>query len=59
MVKVVKDLPLSEIILRRYEKPYNLGRRELVKKICLSLGLLHAGDSRCIIVDILLVLIDA
>jgi len=59
MVKVVKDLPLSEIILRRYEKPYNLGRRELVKKICLSLGLLQAGDSRDIIVDILLVLIDA
>jgi len=59
MAKVVKDLPLSEIILRRYEKPYNLGRRELVKKICLSLGLLQAGDSRDIIVDILLVLIDA
>jgi hypothetical protein len=59
MAKVVKDLPLSEIILRRYEKPYNPGRRELVKKICLSLGLLQAGDSRDIIVDILLVLIDA
>jgi hypothetical protein len=59
MVKVVKDLPLSEIILRRYEKPYNLNKRELVKKICLSLGLLQAGDSRDVIVDILLVLIDA
>jgi hypothetical protein len=52
-------MPLSEIILRRYEKPYNLGKRELVKKICLSLGLLQAGDSRDIIVDILLVLIGA
>lgn len=59
MARVVKEAPLSEIILRRYEKPYNLGKRELVKKICLSLGLLQAGDSRDIIVDILLVLIDA
>lgn len=59
MAKVVKESPLSEIILRKYEKPYNLNKRELVKKICLSLGLLQAGDSRDIIVDILLVLIDA
>lgn len=59
MAKVVKESPLSEIILRRYEKPYNLGKRDLVKKICLSLGLLQAGDSRDIVVDILLVLIDA
>ncbi len=59
MAKVVKEAPLSEIILRRYEKPYNLSKRELVKKICLSLGLLQAGDSRDIIVDILLVLIEA
>lgn len=59
MAKVVKDAPLSELILRKYEKPYNLGKRELVKKICLSFGLLQAGDSRDIIVDILLVLINA
>jgi hypothetical protein len=59
MVKVVKDLPLSEITLRRYEKPYNLSKRELVKKVCLSLGILQPGDSRDIIVDILLVLLDA
>lgn len=59
MVKVVKDFPLSEITLRRYEKPYSLGKRELVKKICLSLGLLQVGDSRDVIVDILLVLTRA
>ena len=59
MAKVIKDSALSELILRKYEKPYNLGKRELVKKICLSLGLLQAGDSRDIIVDILLVLINA
>jgi len=56
---MVKDIPLSEITLRKYEKPSGLERRELVRKICLSLGLLQLGDSRDVIVDILLVLIDA
>jgi len=55
----MKDIPLSEITLRKYEKPVNLEKRELVRKICLSLGLLQLGDSRDIIVDILLVLVDA
>ena len=55
----MKDLPLSEITLRKYEKPHGLEKRELVRKICLSLGLLQLGDSRDIIVDILMVLIDA
>ena len=32
---------------------------ELVKKVCLSLGLLQPGDSRDIIVDVLLVLDNA
>ena len=56
---MVKDSALSEITLRKYEKPYQLDKRELVKKICLSLGLLQAGDSRDVIVDILLVLLDS
>ncbi|MAG02392.1 hypothetical protein CMI42_03575 [Candidatus Pacearchaeota archaeon] len=55
----MKDLPLSEITLRKYERPAGLEKRELVRKICLSLGLLQLGDSRDVIVDILLVLIDA
>jgi len=55
----MSDLPLTEITLRKYETPYNLGKRELVKKICLSLGLLQPGDSRDVVVDILLVLLDA
>ncbi len=54
-----KELPLSEITLRKYEKPYDLSRRELVKKVCLSLGLLQPGDSRDIIVDVLLVLLES
>jgi hypothetical protein len=53
---MVKDSPLIEITLRKYEKPYKLGDRELIKKICLSLGLLQPGDSRDVIVDILMIL---
>ncbi len=53
---MVVDFPLSEITLRRYEKPYESSKRELVRKICLGLGLLQPGDSRDIIIDILLVL---
>ena len=56
---MVKDIPLSEITIRRYEKPYDSSKRELVRKVCLSLGLLQPGDSRDIIVDILLVLEEA
>ena len=56
---MVKDSPLSEITLRKYEKPYQLDRRELVKKICLSLGLLQPGDSRDVVVDILLIIAEA
>ena len=55
----MKDIPLSEITLRKYEKPVGLEKRELVRKICLSLGLLQLGDSRDIIVDILIILINA
>lgn len=55
----MKDIPLSEITLRKYEKPSGLEKRELVRKICLSLGLLQLGDSRDIIVDILMTLIDS
>ncbi|MBR9705640.1 hypothetical protein GOV14_01265 [Candidatus Pacearchaeota archaeon] len=59
MARHIKDIPLAEITLRRYEKPNNLEKRELVRKICLSLGLLQTADSRDVIVDILMVLIDA
>jgi len=53
------DFPLAEITLRKYENPYQSDKRELCKKICLSLGLLQPGDSRDIIVDILTVLLEA
>jgi len=56
---ISKDIPLAEITLRRYEKPTNLNDRELVRKLCLSIGLLQPGDSRDVIVDVLNVLIKA
>ena len=56
---IAKDMPLAEITLRRYEKPINLGERELIRKLCLSIGLLQPGDSRDVIVDVLGVLVRA
>ncbi|MBI2101161.1 hypothetical protein HYT53_00985 [Candidatus Woesearchaeota archaeon] len=56
---ISKDIPLAEITLRRYEKPANLSERELVRKVCLSIGLLQPGDSRDVVVDVLNVLIKA
>ena len=56
---ISKDIPLSEITLRRYEKPSNLNERELVRKLCLSIGLLQPGDSRDVVVDVFGVLIKA
>jgi hypothetical protein len=52
MTNISKDTPLAEITLRRYEKP-NLTGRDLVRKFCLTLGVLQPGDSRDIIVDVL------
>ncbi|MBI2654267.1 hypothetical protein HYX02_05670 [Candidatus Woesearchaeota archaeon] len=56
---ISKDIPLAEITLRRYEKPANLSERELVRKLCLSIGLLQPGDSRDVVVDVLNVLIKS
>lgn len=52
-----KSVPLAEITLRKYERPYDMPFRELVKKICLSVGLLQPGDSRDVVVDVLGVLL--
>jgi len=61
MVKktISRDLPLAGITLRRYEKPFDMGRRALMRKLCLSVGLLQPGDSRDVVVDILDVLLKA
>ena len=57
-MKVSKDIPLAEITLSKYEKPYDLDRRELTKKLCLSIGLLQPGDSRDVVVDVLYVILQ-
>jgi hypothetical protein len=54
---IARDTPLNEITFRRYEKPEALENRALVRKLCLSLGLLQPGDSRDVVVDILEVLL--
>ena len=59
MGTISKDLPLLELILRKYEKPYDASERDIVRKLCLSLGILQPGDSRDVIVDVLLVLLKA
>ena len=59
MIKVLKDTPLAEVTLRRYEKPTKISDRELVKKFCLSVGLLQPGDSRDVVVDVFSVLLKA
>jgi len=56
MQKVSRDTPLNEITLRRYEKP-SLKGRGLIRKFCLSVGLLQPGDSRDVVVDVLHVLL--
>jgi len=56
---ISKEIPLAEITLRKYEKPSKLTERELVRKLCLSIGLLQPGDSRDVIVDILHILLKA
>ena len=53
------DTPLAEVTLRKYEKPKNLSKRDLVRKICLSLGILQPGDSRDVMVDVLQVMLEA
>lgn len=56
---VSKDSALAEITLRRYEKPFDMKKRDLVKKLCLSVGLLQPGDSRDVVVDVFLALLNA
>ncbi|MCF7799066.1 hypothetical protein K9M74_04120 [Candidatus Woesearchaeota archaeon] len=54
---IAKDTPLAEITLRKYEKPQTFTGRELVRKLCLTLGLLQPGDSRDVVVDVLHVML--
>ena len=46
-------------MLSKYEKPQGESRRDLVRKLCLSLGLLQPGDSRDVVVDVFHAMLDA
>jgi hypothetical protein len=59
LAKISIDTPLAEITLRKYEKPAGESRRDLVRKLCLSLGLLQPGDSRDVVVDVLQVMLES
>ena len=50
---------IKEITLRHYEKSTKKTERELIRKMCLSIGLLQPEESRDIIIDILYVLLNA
>ncbi len=52
----MKDLALDEITIRKYEMPSG-NERDIIRKFCLSIGLLQEGDRRDIITDVLLVLL--
>ena len=55
---MVKETSLAEITLRKYEKPQEMQQRDLIKRVCLSLGLLQEADSRDVMVDIMQVLLE-
>ncbi len=59
MVTKSKDTPLSELTLRKYEPVGERSDRELVRMLCLTLGVLQPGDSRDVITDVLQVLLEA
>ena len=51
------QISLYDLGVKKIKK--SLNERELVRKLCLSIGLLQPGDSRDVIVDILYVLLKA
>jgi len=55
---IAVETPLAELTLRKYEAPGTLENRELVRKVCLSLGLLQPGDSRDVVVDVFQVVLE-
>lgn len=55
--RAVKDKPLQEITIRKYESPENQEPTEVSRRFLLSLGLLQPGDSRDIISDIFAMLL--
>jgi predicted transcriptional regulator len=53
------DLPLSEITLRKFERPESLDRKTLIRRFCISLGLVQPGETRVGLIDIFSVLLTS
>lgn len=53
------DLPLSEITIRKFERPINIDKKTLLRRFCISLGLINPGDNRAGVVDVFEVLFDS
>ncbi len=51
--KVFKDIPVIDVHIRKFEKPDNFSLNVLMRKFCISMGLLQPGDGRDSIVDLL------
>ena len=58
MGKVFKDYPITEITLRKFERPFDEDRKSMIRKFCISIGLLQPGDSRDVVVDIVNLFVD-
>lgn len=59
MSSISSETPLSEIVLRKFEKPYSMSVRSAIRRFCVSIGLLQPNDSRDSIVDVLLIFLKA
>lgn len=59
MPKVFQNKPIAEITLRKFERPANENIDELIRKFCISFGLLQPGDSRDVVVPIFKMLLLA
>lgn len=51
------DLPLSEITLRKFERPENIDRKTIIRRFCISLGLVNPGETRAGLVEIFEILL--
>ena len=51
--RVFKDTPVLDVSIRKFEKPTNPSFNMLMRRFCISVGLLQPGDSRDSIVDLL------
>jgi len=58
MRKSFHDLPVLDFSLRKFERPSGT-IEELLRKFCISVGLLQPGDSRDVIVSLLSLFIKA